>query len=86
MTLLQFCHVAISEMKSADSAFADVFVRRRLQLQRDYLRGIVLSTAHGADIFHNIINALAGVLKWDEKGEYGTNFRAFIVREGKITS
>ena len=82
-SLKQFCEESIQVLTGTPAeTWAEVFVARRLELQRLYLRGKILSTTHGADIFRNILACLAGE-PWEEKGEYGNNFRAVIAGEIK---
>lgn len=78
MDLFLFCFSAEQDLKEArPENWAAIFVSRRIELQRRFLRGKILSTAHGADIFSNILDCLSGA-KWEEKGELGENFRKFI--------
>lgn len=78
MTLKNFCVKVNAELNaSVGDDWAKCFIQNRLALQTLYLKGLVLSTAHGADIFDNILNCLNGA-EWEEKGEYGNNFRKFI--------
>lgn len=56
------------------SKWAVVFIELRMAFNRLYPHG-TLSTTHGADFFDNI---LAGASEWDEKGEYGDNFRKML--------
>lgn len=59
------------------SVWALVFVELRMMFNRLYPHGL-LSTAHGAEFFDNV---LAGAAAWTEEvegGEYGNNFRKML--------
>lgn len=78
MDLKQFCLQSIEKLnKTHINEWAALFVSLRMKLQREYLKGFVLSTSHGIDIFENILACLDGA-EWEEKGELGNNFRKFI--------
>lgn len=84
-SLRVFCKQVVAELDALESErWAEVFVERRMDLQRQYLRGLVLSTTHGADVFTNILACLDGA-EWEEKGELGNNFRALIRQAGRAT-
>lgn len=77
-SLREFCEDALAKLKEAKKEWwAAVFVKLRMDLQAQYLRGLVLSTSHGVNIFENILAGLNGV-QWEEKGELGNNFRLLI--------
>ena len=79
LALHEFCCRTIGELEFAQPReWAVIFVERRMELQRRFLKGLVLSTTHGTDIYWNIIYALQGVIVWEEKGELEDNFRKFI--------
>ena len=58
--------------------WAEVWVELRMSFHRCFGRGLITSTAHGIDWFENVIAACEGRLVWEEKGEYGDNFRKMI--------
>lgn len=58
--------------------WAEVFVALKMSFFRQHARGLVCSTTHGLDYFDNVVAACEGRLQWDEKGEYGQNFRKMI--------
>lgn len=55
-----------------------LWVELRMSFHRRFSRGLICSTTHGPEFFENVINAIEGRLEWDEKGEYGENFRKII--------
>ena len=74
-SLLEFARVAKALLETVPSSYwAVVFVELRMAFNRLYPHGI-LSTSHGVDFFDNV---LAGPDAWDEKGEYGNNFRTML--------
>lgn len=75
-TLRQFTEETLRELNTTND-FSEVFVEKRMELSRKYLKGRVLSTSHGADIFKNIIKCLNGE-PWYEVGVYGENFKILI--------
>ncbi len=84
MTLRQFCIQACDDLYECPAnQWAALFVERRMALQQLFLKGRVLSTTHGTEVFKTILDGLAGG-DWDEKGEYGNNFRALITEHRNI--
>ena len=76
-SLLNFARVAKAVLDvTPGPMWAIMFVELRMAFSRLYLHGM-LSTSHGADFFDNV---LAGPDAWDEKGEYGNNFRELLRR------
>lgn len=55
------------------------FVNLRIDFARHWCDGLIFSTIHGTNFFENILACLDGK-PWDEKGEYGQNFRELIRR------
>lgn len=75
MSMKEFCIETILLLnKCSMDDWAKVFVERRMQFQRDYGNGLVLSTSHGIDFFENVLACLDGA-PWDEKGHLGDAFR-----------
>ena len=73
-----FCIKANQTLNGASkSDFAPMFIGLKRLFYDKYQNGLVFSTAHGVDFFTNVINCLDGQ-KWEEKGEYGNNFRKMI--------
>jgi len=58
--------------------FAAEFIRLKEAFFRKYHDGLICSTVHGIDFFTNVVACCEGRLEWDEKGEYGNNFRRLI--------
>lgn len=60
--------------------FGDLFVDMKMWFVGKFGRGLTTSTTHGADFFKNVIGLAEGTLEWDEKGEYGDNFRKMVLK------
>ena len=74
-TMQEFARVAKAQLEQVPrDLWAVRFVELRLRFTRLYPHGL-LSTSHGIDFFDNV---LAGPEAWDEKGEYGKNFRVML--------
>lgn len=77
----QFCLNAIEQLdKCHPRDWASLFVNLKMEFFRKYQRGLICSTSHGIDWFHNIIDCLNGK-EWsveDHKGEFENNFRKLI--------
>lgn len=70
-----FCRVAVAQLNQVPPhLWAVWYVELRMMFCRLYPHGLV-STTHGVDFFDNV---LAGPEAWDEKGEYGDNFRKML--------
>lgn len=74
--LSSFLATVDSELKDPKT-FAKTYVNLRLQFFRQFNPGFICSTSHGIDYFDNLKACLAGK-EWNEKGEYGDNFRKLI--------
>lgn len=75
VSMLEFAKVSRQQLRDVPaSLWAVLFVELRMQFHRRYGRRLILSTVHGVDFFDNVINC-AGGREWEEKGEYGNNFR-----------
>lgn len=60
--------------------WAETFVERKMEFHRRFSMGLITSITHGMDFFDNVMNGLNGS-KWDERGEYGDNFRKIITSQ-----
>ena len=54
--------------------WAKAFCELRMEFHRKHACGLVFSTQHGVDFFHNVLSLLDGN-KWTEQGALGDNFR-----------
>lgn len=68
------------------SKWAEYFVELYLGFYRKFGRGVLISTTHGVDFFHNVVECCEGRMKWKEEGEYGENFRKLIATRPKHES
>lgn len=74
----EFCLVAIEQLQKIDNkSFGPLFIKLRLEFFRKFQRNLITSTIHGIDFFHNVVFCCNGG-QWEEKGEYGDNFRKII--------
>lgn len=74
-----FCISVIKELSSCNPKdYGMIFVNRKMEFHRRFSNGLITSTNHGTEFFHNVINCLDGHLKWIERGEYGDNFRKLV--------
>ena len=74
----QFCLDAIKKLSDSNqNDYGRLFVELRLEFARKHSRKLIFSTSHGTDFFQNIIDCLNG-MEWEEKGEFGNNFRKLI--------
>lgn len=74
----QFLIKAIDILNHTQKEWGKVFVNLKMEFCRKYQRGLITSTIHGADFFSNLLNCIENKTQWDEKGEYGENFRKLI--------
>lgn len=76
------CSIALSMVPQR--MWAELFVELKMAFFRKFARGLICSTTHGLDWFDNIVAACEGRLEWDEKGEYGENFRKMIAGRPRV--
>jgi hypothetical protein len=55
--------------------WAETFVYLKMDWFRKHANGLICSCEHGLDYFKHIIAAYECRLEWNEKGDYGENFR-----------
>jgi len=71
----EFCIQAIQILANTGGrAWAEEYVRLRMEFHRKHSRGLVVSTWHGTDFFANVLKGLAGIEVGEPKGEYRNNF------------
>jgi len=71
----QFCEEAIRILAATSGrAWAEEFVRLRMEFHRLHARGLIVSTWHGTDFFENVLKGLAGIDIGEPKGDYRNNF------------
>jgi hypothetical protein len=59
---------------------------RFVQLRSDFNNFFpheTFSTSHGIDFFENILGHISTQVLWEEKGEYGKNFRTLLDQQAK---
>lgn len=67
-----FCRAVLRDLADTPpDRWAEEWVEARMEFCHLFPHDL-LSTSHGIDFFANVI---AGPDAWDEKGEYGNNFR-----------
>ncbi len=81
--------MVIAELEVGGSEFGYLYVHHSMELYRLFkyepkLNVGLFSSLHGPDFFEVIIRCLDGSEEWEEKGEYGSNFRRFIEHYRKL--
>lgn len=72
------CQQALCNLPS--SLYGMAWVEFRIGFARKFQMGprSTTSTAHGLEFFDNVVACCEGRMEWNEKGEYGDNFRRLI--------
>lgn len=79
MTAREYALLAIDLLNHCPKLeWAKTFVYLKIRFHYKYCHGLITSIAHGSDWFKNIVGCLDGTMTWDERGEYGNNFRRII--------
>lgn len=80
--MIKFCFDALQKLSRSNN-WAKDFVNLRMEFARLYQKGLTTSTSHDTHFFENVVAGLEGAT-WEEKGEYGDNFRK-LVKLGRET-
>jgi hypothetical protein len=83
MTLLEYCIESIKLLDTCEvKDFAALYMKRRIEVYNLYSKGLICSTAHGIEYFHNVIKYIDCPEEYKEtekgKAEYETNFRKIL--------
>lgn len=72
----KFCEETIALLNQTHGKkWAEEYVRLRIEFHRKHGHGLILSTWHGIDFFHNVLNGITkGEIFTEPNGEYRNNF------------